>query len=56
MKKYEISLDVAEAHMLEEALRLYESEHGHNFETYINELRTKVNTVYERHAEAVNKK
>ena len=59
--KYDISLDVAEAHMIEQALKYYGNKGGQgpfseNFETYIDELRTKVNTVYERHAQEVNKR
>ena len=58
--KYDISLDVAEAHMIEQALKYYGNKvpitGWENFEEYIDELRTKVNTVYERHAQEVNKR
>ena len=51
-KKYEVELDIAEAHTIGEALRLY-SERKFQDE-YISELRMKINTVYERYASEIN--
>jgi|TARA_R100000084_G_scaffold90526_1_gene44504 hypothetical protein len=51
-KKYEVELDIAEAHTIGEALRQY-SERKFQDE-YISELRMKINTVYERYASEIN--
>ena len=51
-KKYEVELDIAEAHTIGEALRQY-SERKFQGE-YISELRMKINTVYERYASEIN--
>ena len=56
-KKYEVELDIAEAHTIEQALKQYGSDEDfQHIEEYISELRTKINTVYERYASEINRK
>jgi hypothetical protein len=53
-KKYEVELDIAEAHTIGEALRNYSSALRGEHEDYVSELRVKINTVYERYASEIN--
>jgi len=56
-KKYEVELDMAEAHTIGEALRQYSQRDevsGQKLEEYITELRLKINTVYERYSSEIN--
>ncbi len=53
-KKYEVELDMAEAHTIGEALRHYSSAFRGDGEDYISELRMKINTVYERYSSEIN--
>ena len=51
-KKYEVELDVAEAHTIDQALRQYGRDKdflGNQYiQEYISELRTRINTVRDR--------
>jgi glutamyl-tRNA reductase len=56
-KKYEVELDIAEAHTIEQALRQYGRDlDKQEIEEYIHELRNKINTVYERYASEINRR